>query len=51
MSLGVSFAGVPAAPRVVLRATHEGALAHCSLADPKRFAIGDFRFTSESASW
>jgi uncharacterized protein (DUF2237 family) len=27
------------APRVVLRATHEGALAHCSLADLKRFAI------------
>src|ERR1700733_8213883 len=27
------------APRVVLRATHQGALAHCSLADLKRFAI------------
>jgi uncharacterized protein (DUF2237 family) len=27
------------APRVVLRATHEGALAHCSLADLKRYAI------------
>jgi len=27
------------APRVVLRATHEGALAHCSLTDLKRFAI------------
>ena len=27
------------APRVVLRATHEGALAHCALADLKRFAI------------
>jgi len=27
------------APRVVLRATHEGALAHCSLADLKRFAM------------
>jgi uncharacterized protein (DUF2237 family) len=27
------------APRVVLRATHEGALADCSLADLKRFAI------------
>jgi uncharacterized protein len=26
------------APRVVLRATHEGALVHCSLADLKRFA-------------
>jgi len=26
-------------PRVVLRATHEGALAHCSLADLKRFAL------------
>ena len=25
------------APRVVLRATHEGALEHCSLADLKRF--------------
>jgi uncharacterized protein (DUF2237 family) len=24
---------------VVLRATHEGALAHCSLADLKRFAV------------
>lgn len=32
-----SQAGHP--PRVVLRATHEGALAHCSLADLKRFAI------------
>ncbi len=28
-----------AAPRVVLRATHEGALAHCDLADLKRYAI------------
>jgi len=27
------------APRVVLRATHEGALEHCSLADLKRFAV------------
>jgi uncharacterized protein len=27
------------APRVVLHATHEGALRHCSLADPKRFAV------------
>ena len=27
------------APRVVLRATHEGALAHCALADLKRFAV------------
>jgi hypothetical protein len=27
------------APRVALRATHEGALAHCQLADLKRFAI------------
>ena len=27
------------APRVVLRATHEGALASCALADLKRFAI------------
>jgi len=27
------------APRVVLRATHQGALAHCSLADFKRFAV------------
>ena len=27
------------APRVVLRATHECALAHCSLADLKRFAV------------
>jgi uncharacterized protein (DUF2237 family) len=27
------------APRVVLRATHEGALLHCSLADLKRHAI------------
>lgn len=27
------------APRVVLRATHEGALAHCSLADLKRHAM------------
>jgi uncharacterized protein len=27
------------APRVVLRATHERALAHCSLADLKRFAV------------
>ncbi len=26
-------------PRVVLRATHEGALEYCSLADLKRFAI------------
>jgi uncharacterized protein len=27
------------APRVALRATHEGALAHCLLADLKRFAV------------
>ena len=27
------------APRVVLRATHEGALSHCSLANLKRFAV------------
>jgi len=27
------------APRVVLRATHEGALSHFSLADLKRFAV------------
>jgi uncharacterized protein len=27
------------AARVVLRATHEGALAHCSLVDLKRFAV------------
>jgi uncharacterized protein len=27
------------APRVVLRATHEGALTHCSLAALKRFAV------------
>jgi len=27
------------APRVVLRATHEGALTHCSLVDLKRFAV------------
>ena len=27
------------APRVVLRATHEGALAHCALADLKRLAV------------
>ena len=27
------------APRVVLRATHEGALAYCSLANLKRFAV------------
>ena len=27
------------APRVVLRATHEGALTHCSLSDLKRFAV------------
>ena len=27
------------APRVVLRASHEGALAYCSLTDLKRFAI------------
>ena len=27
------------APRVVLRATHEGALGYCALADLKRFAI------------
>ena len=27
------------APRVVLRATHEGALGHCSLADLKRLAM------------
>ena len=30
-------AGYP--PRVVLRATHERALEHCSLADLKRFAL------------
>ena len=30
-------AGQP--PRVVLRATHEGALEYCSLADLKRFAV------------
>ena len=28
-----------AAPRVVLRATHEGALTYCSLADFRRFAV------------
>jgi uncharacterized protein (DUF2237 family) len=27
------------APRVVLRATHEAALAYCELADLKRYAI------------
>ena len=27
------------APRVVLRATHEGALSHCTLGDLKRFAV------------
>jgi uncharacterized protein (DUF2237 family) len=27
------------APRVVLRATHEAALSHCSLADLKRLAV------------
>ncbi len=27
------------APRVALRASHEGALSHCALADLKRFAI------------
>lgn len=27
------------APRVVLRATHHGALEHCTLADLKRFAV------------
>jgi len=27
------------APRVVLRASHEGALDHCTLADLKRFAV------------
>jgi uncharacterized protein (DUF2237 family) len=27
------------APRVVLRATHDGALVHCSLGDLKRFAV------------
>jgi uncharacterized protein (DUF2237 family) len=27
------------APRVVLRATHEGALDHCALVDLKRFAV------------
>ena len=27
------------APRVVLRATHEGALDYCSLTDLKRFAL------------
>jgi uncharacterized protein len=30
-------AGQP--PRVALRATHEGALGHCSLADLKRYAV------------
>ena len=30
-------AGQP--PRVVLRATHEGALEHCALADLKRYAV------------
>jgi uncharacterized protein (DUF2237 family) len=30
-------AGQP--PRVVLRATHSAALAHCSLADLKRYAV------------
>ncbi len=28
-----------AAPRVVLQATHEGALAYCALADLKRYAM------------
>jgi hypothetical protein len=27
------------APRVALRASHEGALSHCTLADLKRFAV------------
>jgi uncharacterized protein len=27
------------APRVILRATHEGALSHCSLDDLKRYAV------------
>jgi uncharacterized protein (DUF2237 family) len=27
------------APHIVLRATHEGALEHCALADLKRFAL------------
>jgi hypothetical protein len=27
------------APRVVLRATHEAALAYCTLSDLKRFAV------------
>ncbi|MGB9411851.1 MAG: DUF2237 family protein, partial [Pseudolabrys sp.] len=27
------------APRVVLRATHDSALVHCSLGDLKRFAL------------
>jgi uncharacterized protein len=31
--------GANQAPRVVLRATHEGALAYCSLTDLKRFAV------------
>ena len=30
---------VDEAPRVVLRATHEGALTYCALADLKRFAV------------
>ena len=30
-------AGSP--PRIVLRATHEGALEHCALADLKRYAV------------
>jgi uncharacterized protein (DUF2237 family) len=30
-------AGQP--PRVVLRATHEGTLDHCSIVDLKRFAL------------
>jgi len=30
---------VDSAPRVVLRATHEGALAYCDLTDLKRYAI------------
>ena len=32
-------AGSDAAPRVVLRATQEGALEHCALADLKKYAI------------
>ena len=31
--------GANVAPRVVLRATHQGALEHCELADLKRYAV------------